>query len=72
MARGRRRRYRRTTAADHDNPVRRAFTAEYKLAILAEYDGATESGEKGAILRREGLYSIASSPTGAASTARAC
>lgn len=39
------------------NPVRRVFTAEYKLAILAEYDGATETGEKGAILRREGLYS---------------
>jgi len=39
------------------NPVRRVFTPEYKLAILAEYDAATESGEKGAILRREGLYS---------------
>jgi len=39
------------------NPVRRIFSAEYKLAILAEYDGCTESGEKGAILRREGLYS---------------
>ncbi len=37
--------------------VRRVFTPEYKLAILAEYDLATESGEKGAILRREGLYS---------------
>ncbi len=41
----------------HHSPVRRVFSAEYKLAILAEYDGATESGEKGAILRREGLYS---------------
>jgi transposase len=39
------------------NPVRRAFSAEYKLAILAEYDACTESGEKGALLRREGLYS---------------
>ena len=39
------------------NPVRRSFSPEYKLAILAEYDRATESGEKGAILRREGLYS---------------
>jgi transposase len=39
------------------NPVRRSFPAEYKLAILAEYDGCTESGEKGALLRREGLYS---------------
>ncbi len=41
----------------HHNPVRRVFTAEYKLAILAEYDACSESGEKGAILRREGLYS---------------
>ena len=37
--------------------VRRTFSPEYKLAILAEYDAATETGEKGAILRREGLYS---------------
>jgi transposase len=41
----------------HNSPVRRVFSAEYKLAILAEYDRCTESGEKGAILRREGLYS---------------
>jgi transposase-like protein len=27
------------------------------LSILAEYDGCSESGEKGALLRREGLYS---------------
>jgi transposase len=40
----------------HHNPVRRVFSAEYKLAILAEYDGCSESGERGAILRREGLY----------------
>jgi transposase-like protein len=39
------------------NPVRRSFSAEYKLTILAEYDRCSESGEKGAILRREGLYS---------------
>ncbi len=39
------------------NPVRRTFSPEYKLSILAEYDGASETGEKGAILRREGLYS---------------
>jgi transposase-like protein len=37
-------------------PSRRAFTAEYKLAIVAEYENAP-NGEKGAILRREGLYS---------------
>jgi transposase len=41
----------------HKSPVRRVFTADYKLAILAEYDGCTESGEKGTLLRREGLYS---------------
>ena len=37
--------------------VRRSFSPEYKLSILAEYDRCSESGEKGAILRREGLYS---------------
>src|SRR4051794_41187096 len=40
-----------------DRAQRRNFTADYKLAILAEYDACTESGEKGALLRREGLYS---------------
>lgn len=40
-----------------ERPRRRAFTAEYKLAILAEYDGLDELGAKGALLRREGLYS---------------
>jgi len=35
---------------------RRSFTAKYKLEVLAAYDAAG-SGEKGAILRREGLYS---------------
>jgi transposase len=39
------------------SPVRRIFSADYKLAILAEYDRCTEKGEKGALLRREGLYS---------------
>jgi hypothetical protein len=38
-------------------PTRRRFTAAYKLAILAEYDAATDPGAKGALLRREGLYS---------------
>jgi transposase-like protein len=36
---------------------RRVFTQDYKLAILAEYDRCSEPGEKGALLRREGLYS---------------
>jgi transposase len=35
---------------------RRSFTAKYKLEVLAAYDAA-EPGEKGVILRREGLYS---------------
>jgi len=39
-----------------DRPKRRVFTAEYKAAILAEYEAA-ERGGRGAILRREGLYS---------------
>jgi transposase len=39
-----------------DRPKRRTFTAEYKAQILAEYDAA-DRGERGAILRREGLYS---------------
>jgi transposase-like protein len=39
-----------------DRPKRRRFTAEYKAKILAEYDAA-DRGERGTILRREGLYS---------------
>lgn len=35
---------------------RRTFTAQYKLDVVAEYDAAPD-GEKGAVLRREGLYS---------------
>src|SRR3954470_8107682 len=35
---------------------RRTFTAKYKLEILAAYDAAAD-GEKGALLRGEGLYS---------------
>ena len=34
---------------------RRTFTAKYKMQILADYDAAGD-GEKGALLRREGLY----------------
>jgi len=36
---------------------RRIFRADYKLSVLAEYDRCSEPGEKGALLRREGLYS---------------
>jgi transposase len=35
---------------------RRTFTAQYKQDVLAAYEAAG-NGEKGAILRREGLYS---------------
>lgn len=38
-----------------DRPKRRHFSAEYKLRILEEYEAAAQ-GEKGGILRREGLY----------------
>ena len=38
-----------------DQPKRRRFSAEFKAAILAEYEAA-DRGERGAILRREGLY----------------
>jgi transposase-like protein len=38
-----------------ERPRRRSFTAEYKARILAEYDAAPR-GQRGAILRREGLY----------------
>ena len=38
-------------------PKRRRFTAEYKLRILREADACKGTGEIGALLRREGLYS---------------
>jgi transposase-like protein len=38
-------------------PRRRSFTAEYKARILDEYDALPAGGEgRGALLRREGLY----------------
>ena len=40
-----------------EKAVRRRFTAEYKLRTLREADRSTESGQLGAMLRREGLYS---------------
>jgi transposase len=40
------------------NAKRRTFTADYKLAVLAEADAAAvHPGAIGALLRREGLYS---------------
>lgn len=38
-------------------PVRRRFTAADKLRILASADACSQSGQLGAFLRREGLYS---------------
>jgi transposase-like protein len=35
---------------------RRTFTAQYKFDVVAAYDAAPD-GQKGAVLRREGLYS---------------
>ena len=37
--------------------ARRRYTAEYKLRILREVEACKGSGEIGALLRREGLYS---------------
>ena len=39
-----------------DRAKRRTFTAAYKLKIVAEYEAAAP-GERGVVLRREGLYS---------------
>ncbi len=39
-----------------DRAKRRTFTAAYKLKIVEEYEAATP-GERGVVLRREGLYS---------------
>lgn len=36
-------------------PKRRTFSAAYELRMAEEYDAA-EHGEKGSLLRREGLY----------------
>jgi transposase len=46
----------RSAGGPSPRPVRRSFSPGYKLAIVAEYENAP-NGEKGAILRREGLYS---------------
>jgi transposase len=46
----------RSAGGPSPRPSRRSFSAEYKLAIVAEYENAP-NGEKGAVLRREGLYS---------------
>jgi transposase len=46
--------------ATAERPLRRSFTAEYKLRIVREADAAAASGVDGsigALLRKEGLYS---------------
>jgi transposase-like protein len=43
-----------SSASGSGRPKRRTFTAEYKLAILEEYEQADSQG-KGALLRRERL-----------------
>jgi transposase len=45
-----------SSGARAGRPKRRTFTAAYKLAIVEKYDGLTDPGERGALLRREGLY----------------
>jgi transposase len=40
-----------------ERPVRRRFSAEYKLRVLREAEACAKPGEVGALLRREGLYS---------------
>ena len=39
-----------------EKPVRRRFTAKYKLDILNQADSCTKPGGLAALLRREGLY----------------
>ncbi len=39
-----------------EKPRRRTFTAEYKLRIVEAYDACVGDGDKGALLRGEGLY----------------
>ena len=40
-----------------EKPRRRSFSAEYKLGVLERYDACVGDGDKGALLRHEGLYS---------------
>jgi transposase-like protein len=41
----------------HEKPLRRRFTAEYKMRIIKEANACTDKGQVGELLRREGLYS---------------
>jgi hypothetical protein len=46
--------------------ARRRFTTAYELEILRKADACTRHGELGALLRREGLYALASAHGGEA------
>ncbi len=39
-----------------ERPTRRRFSAKYKLRVLREWDACQSPEERGALLRREGLY----------------
>jgi transposase-like protein len=46
-----------TSSQPSARPTRRRFTVEQKLRILAEYEAAKTPEARGAVLRREGIYS---------------
>lgn len=46
-----------TSSQASARPTRRRFTVEQKLRILAEYEAAKTPEARGAVLRREGIYS---------------
>ena len=46
-----------TNSQPSARPTRRRFTVEQKLRILAEYEAAKTPEARGAVLRREGIYS---------------
>lgn len=46
-----------------DRPKRQRFTAAYKMEILTKYDKLTDSAERGALLRREGLWAATTAPS---------
>ena len=53
-----------------ERAIRRGFTADYKLAVLAEYDRCSEPGERVPCCAGRAC-TPRSSPTGAVNTARA-
>ncbi|MBT5382562.1 MAG: hypothetical protein HOL13_06960 [Phycisphaerae bacterium] len=46
-----------TPSTSLETPKRWRFSSAYKLQVLAEFDRCTKPGQRGLILRREGLYS---------------